>query len=285
MAYQTKMETRSTIQATPEGLKSFLPPLPTRLSAAQQTTVTVRAVHPDGGADVETRFDQFEFHSDLVDRLPEKDRRLAEQAAQDFGKRMVGQTLTAHFDSTGRLVGFEGGEELVRQAEAPLREPLRQVLRFFLGQMNGVSFYPDHPVEAGEEWKGNLSAPPSDQFPFALGGESDLRYAGKARYHGVKAATVDYHFTNAFEPASGGLAPLGPLAPLEAMGVKLDLGVEGQGQGQVLVALDDGRVLQNRSTIRQTFHARLKDPKASPNTEPLYLQIDAQTTLEVDGKP
>ena len=64
----------------------------------------------------------------------------------------------------------------------------------------------------------------------------------------------------------------------------LEISVRGEGQGRVLVALDDGRVLQNQSTIRQTLKAEM--PKTAgikiPVNGPLSLQIDSETTIRVD---
>lgn len=286
MVYQTNMETHATVRSNPSGLKSFLPPLPTDMTTRQQNTVTVRAVHREGTADVETRFDQFEFHSDLTDRLPEKERSSTQQAEQDFSKRVVGQTLTAHYDREGQLLSFDGGDDMLKQVDAPLREPLRQILRLFLEQMGGSALYPDHAVKPGDEWKKKTSSPATDQLPFAMEGENTMRYVGRTRYRGVKAAIVDYRFSNLLKPAFSNLGQMGPLAPLEAMGVGLDLGINGQGQGRVLLALDDGRLLQNRSNIRQTLRASLKSPpqrSSASSAEPLTLQVESETTLEVDS--
>ncbi len=285
MVYQTTMETHATVRSNPEGLKSLLPPIPTELSTRQRNTVTVRAVHPEGTADVETRFDEFELHSNLIDRLSEKDRSSAQQAEQEFSRRVAGQTLTAHYNEEGRLISFEGGDAVLAGVDAPLREPLRRILNLLLEQMGGDALYPDHGVKPGEEWKRNLASPASDLFPFATEGESTLRYAGKTKYHGIKAAIVDYHFVNALRPALASSRQTGPLATLEAMGIALDLGVDGQGQGRALVALDDGRVLQNRSTMHQTLTARLNRPQGiSPqSSQPITLQVDSETALNVDA--
>lgn len=70
MVYRSKVETNSKVDSDPPGLKSFLPPMPTNLRMSQQSTVTVSSVHPDGGADVQHRFDKFDIQSDLTE-LPE----------------------------------------------------------------------------------------------------------------------------------------------------------------------------------------------------------------------
>lgn len=73
MVYQTRVETRTAVRSTPEGLKSFLPPLLTKLKSRQQTTVSVRAVHAEGTVDVETRLGELQFRSNLIERLPEEE--------------------------------------------------------------------------------------------------------------------------------------------------------------------------------------------------------------------
>jgi len=286
MVYQTRVETHATVHSTPEGLTAFLPPLPTEFKARQQNTVTVRAVHPEGTVDIETRFDEFEFHSNLVERLAEKDRAAAAQAEQEFGRRLAGETLTVHYDGDGHLRSFEGADNLLRQVDAPYREPLHQLIGFFLEQLGGQTLYPGHEVRPGDEWKRRIDSPSSDLFPFELEGENTLRYMGKTRYHGVKAGVVDYRFTSVVKPGATGASSAGPFAPLAVMGVTLDLGIDGQGRGRALVALDDGRLLENRSTLRQKLSARLKSsPRGSaPASQPLSLDLDSETRLEIDGQ-
>ena len=57
---------------------------------------------------------------------------------------MLGQTLTAHYGRDGRLVDFDGADSFFQDIDAPVREPLLQMLRLFLEQMGGQSLYPDH---------------------------------------------------------------------------------------------------------------------------------------------
>jgi len=285
MVYQTNLRTRAEVHSDPPGLKDFLPPVPTEFSLRQQNTLTIEAVRPDGTADIQNRFDQLEVHSDLPERLPEHLRDSARQAQEDFSRRMAGQVVIVHYDREGRLLGFEGAEEVFQQLDASLREPLRQVLRLFLEQMGGHTLYPDHQVKPGEEWKRKLAAPPTDDHPFSMEGESTLHYAGKTRYRGVKAARVDFRFQNVLTPSLEGLRRLGPLVQLEARGLGLEIRIDGQGQGRVLLALDDGRVLQNHATLHQTLHARLKNSGdlPLPASQPIKLEIQSETELEVEG--
>ena len=284
MVYVTKVQTNSKIDSDPPGLKNFFPPMPTNLRMNQQSTVTVSKVPPDGAADVQHRFDKFEIQTDLG-ALPENMRDSITQAQQEVSQRMVGQTLTAHYDHDGRLVDFEGADNLFRDIDAPVREPLLQMLRLFLEQMGGQSLYPDHRVKVGEEWSQKLDAQPLKDYPFQVQGKSTLHYSGKTRYQGVKAAIVDYHFENALTPALEGLRKGGALPQLEAMGMRLDMQISGKGQGRILVALDDGRVLQNHSTLHQTLSALMKGKEGfvAPAEQLPRLEIQSDTEMEVEG--
>src|SRR5271157_2893369 len=185
IVYVTTVRTNSKIDSNPPALKNFFPPMPADLRLSQQSTVTVSKVAPDGAADVQHRFDKFEIQTDLG-ALPENVRDSITQAQQEVSERMVGQTLTAHYDHDGRLVDFEGADKLFQDIDAPVREPLLQMLRLFLEQMGGQSLYPDHRVKAGEEWSQKLDAQPHKDYPFQVQGKSTLHYSGKMRYQGVR---------------------------------------------------------------------------------------------------
>ena len=284
MVYITKVSTNSKVDSTPPELKNFFPPMPTNLRLNQQSTVTVLSVHPDGAADVQHRFDKFEIQADPAS-LPENMRDSITQAEQEVSQRIVRQTLTAHYDHDGKLVDFDGADTFFRDIDAPVREPLLQMLRMFLEQMGSQSLYPGHPVKVGEEWTQSLDAQPLKNYPFQVGGKSTFHYSGKTRYQGVKAAIVDYHFENALTPAMAGLRKDGALPQLEAMGMQLDIHITGKGQGRILVALDDGRVLQNHSTLHQTLSAIMKGKEGftPPSGMLPRLEILSDTEMEVDG--
>jgi hypothetical protein len=284
MVYVSKVQTNSKIDSNPPGLKSFFPPIPTNLRMTQQSTVTVVKAQSDGAADVQHRFDKFEIQTDLG-ALPESMRDSITQAQQEVSQRMVGKTLTAHYDRDGRLLDFEGADSLFKDIDAPVREPLLQMLRMFLEQMGGQSLYPDHPVKEGEEWTQKLDAQPAKNYPFQVQGKSIMRYSGKTRYQGVKAAIVDYHFENSLTPALEGLRKGGALPQIEAMGMHLDMQISGKGQGRILVALDDGRVLQNHSTLHQTLTALMKGKEGfvAPAELAPRLEIQSDTEMDVEG--
>jgi hypothetical protein len=285
MVYQTRLQTQATVRAHPPGLEAFLPTVPTEISTQQQNTVTVRAVHPDGIAEVEIRFDAFEFQSNLPDLLPEDVRDSARAAQEEFTKQLRGQVLTARYDRAGRLLDFAGADDLLEELDPPLQQTARQALQTFLEQMGGPALYPDHRVKKGEEWKRKVNAAPTEAYPFSVEGENTMRFGGTTKYRGVKAARIDFRFTNLLRPSLNGPRPAGPPAQPEAQGLGLDLQIDGQGQGQALVALDDGRILQNHATFHQTLRARLKAPAGNPlpTADPLTMEVVSETRLEVDS--
>lgn len=283
MVYQTTIKTRTTVSSNPEGLKALLPPLPTELASRQQNTVTVRAVGADGVAEVENCFDRFEFESNLDEALPEDLRGTAREAQEEFSKQLQGRTLTVRYDRIGRLLGSEGAEALFQELDPPLRETGRQILRVFLEHMGGSALYPDHAVRKGEEWTQKLDAAASTASPFSVQGESTMRFVGKTRHAGVKAAIIDFRFSSLMKPSLESLRQAGPFAQLEAQGLKLDIRIEGTGEGQALVALDDGRILQNHATLRQTLRAEMPTTHALrlPVSGPLRVQVDSETQVEM----
>lgn len=287
--YQTTVTTEVSISSNPEGLKALLPPSPKAITTRQQNTITVRSIDASGVAVVENRFDRFEFDTRFDESLPEDIRQAAESAQAEFGRQLNGQTLTARYDRAGRLLGFEGAEEALKQLDLPLQEAAKQTLRVFLEQMGGGAIYPDHALKDGEEWKMSLSGPATKDFPFTMEGENALRFVGKTRHGKIKAAIVDVRFTNQLRPAAESASGDTPWAQLQAHGMKLEMSVHGEGHGRLLVALDDGRVLQNKSQIRQILKAEIPDGASSklPVKGPLSLEIESQTTIQVDesGQP
>jgi hypothetical protein len=285
MVYATKMHTKAVIHSEPPELQNFLPPLPTNFSVQQQNTVTVKAVHSDGSADIENHFDKFDFQSDLGERVPENFHDRAVSAQREMSQHVAGQDIVAHFDRQGRLLGFEGGEKMFEQLDLAYQEPLRQALRFFMEQLGGESLYPDHPVKPGETWKRKFDAPASAAYPYNVEGGNTLRYVGKTKVGGVKAAVVELSFLEVLRPAADTFGEAGPLAQLESHGLGVDMRIDGQGKGRLLLALDDGRVLQNHASIHQSLSARLKSSAPLPftNSKTLKLEVQSDTEMDVEG--
>jgi len=284
MVYTTTVRTNSKINSNPPELKNFFPPMPGDLHLQQQSTETVSKVGPDGAADIQHRFEKFEVQTDL-ESLPANVRDSIAQAQEEVTHQIVGQTLTAHYDREGKLVDFEGADKLFQGIDAPVREPLLQMLRMFLEQMSGQSLYPKYRVKVGEEWSQDLDSQPLKDYPFQVRGKNTLHYSGKTRFHGVKAAILDYRFENSLTPGLEGLRKGGALPRLESMGMHLGMQINGQGKGRILVALDDGRVLQNHSTLHQTLSAIMKGGEGfiAPSEILPRLEIQSDTQMEVEG--
>jgi hypothetical protein len=282
--YQTTVETQIAVRSNPEGLKALLPPAPRTISTRQTNTITVRSVDAAGVAVVENRFDRFEFDTHLDESLPEDIRKAAQEAEEEFARQLNGQTLTARYDRAGRLLGFEGAEEALQQLDLPLQEAARQTLRVFLEQMGGGALYPEQALQDGEEWKVSLTTPATKDFPFVMEGENVLRLAGRTRVGRVKAAMVEVRFTNRLNPDTASAGANTAWARLQAHGLNLQLTANGDGQGRVLVALDDGHVLQNKSTIRQTLKAEVPDASNTrlPVQGPLSIEIESSTNIQLD---
>jgi hypothetical protein len=53
----------------------------------------------------------------------------------------------------------------------------------------------------------------------------------------------------------------------------------------VLLALDDGRVLQNRATVHETLSAHFKGPMSGSlrKAGPVSLEIETETVIEENG--
>jgi hypothetical protein len=217
--------------------------------------------------------------------VPSNFRDPAVSAQQEISEHVAGQDIVAHLDRNGRLLGFEGGESLFEQLDLAYREPLRQALRYFLQQLGGDTLYPDHAVKPGETWKSKLDSPASAAYPYNVEGENTLRYVGKTKVGGVRAAVVEFSFLEVLRPAPDALGKAEPLAQLESHGLGVDMRIDGQGKGRVLLALDDGRVLQNHASIHQTLSARLKSSAPLPftNLQTLKLEVQSDTEMDVEG--
>ena len=285
MVYTTTMHTKAVVHSQPPELQNFLPPLPTDFTMQQQNTVTVKGVHSDGSADIENHFDKFQFRSDLAERMPENIRDPAVKAQQEISEHVAGQAIVAHYDRTGRLLGFEGGEGLFEQLDMAYREPLRQALRFFLEQVGGETLYPQHPVKPGETWKHKLDSLATTAYPYNVEGENTLRYVRETEVGGVKAAEVEFSFVDVVRPASAELGKEEPLAQLESHGLGVNMHIDGQGKGRVLLALDDGRVLENHATIHQTLSATLDNspPLLFAKSQPLKVEVQSDSVMDMVG--
>ena len=274
-------------------MEAFLPPVPSDLVTDQENAMTVLRVHPDGGAEVESRFDRFDIKSQLPANLTEANRNALLADEEEFAQSLRGRPLSLRYDGGGHLTDIQGTDEMLQQVSAPFRRPLLQAFRYLLEQIGGNGLYPDHAVSPGEKWQRKLestprlrsgSRTPADSLPFDQEGTSTMRFAERTRASGVEAAVIEYRFNDMLSPRLDELGTLAPLAALEAQGLKLDIRVEGEGQGRALLALDDGRMLENHATLRQVLTAHLKSarPTGRP-ADPITVKLTTDTTLEVVG--
>jgi hypothetical protein len=226
--YQTTTHSRAVVRCDPPALTALLPPLPKEIITRHRDAVTVRKVNPDGSAELECRFDNFEIETDVFDRLPEKARALARQDLQEISQHMAGRSIHARFDQNGELQDFNMPEGMLDPLDVSLREPLRQILRLYLEQLGGNLILPEHRIQPGESWKGTSATAPSASFPFSSAGERSLRYVGRAPYHRAKAVEIEYHSTNVLSPTSEIAAQSGWPAMLKLGQLKLDIGNTGR---------------------------------------------------------
>lgn len=299
LVYRTELHSQATVHTEPPGLAAFLPPFPTELTTHQENTVTVRAVHADGGADVENQFDRFELESNLAARSPEEMRASAEQSQREFSRRIAGRTLVARYDSEGRLIRVDGADAMLESVNSILRKPLEEALQVLLEQMGG-GLEPGRRAGVGEQWSHRFSSQATPADPWNLEGESTWHYSGETRYGRARAAQIDFRFTDVLTPALDRMAqtdPPGPLAQLGTLSSGLSIVVHGQGQGRLLVALDDGRLLENHTETQQTLRATLQGAPAPPGgsgapgsttaspmaSDPLKVEISSQTTLRMEA--
>jgi hypothetical protein len=282
--YKTETHTSATIQTDPAGIVAFLPSLPRQVSTRQQNTLTIEAVHTDGTADVKNHFDRFALEYQLPDDAPKEIKDSVQQGEQELCRSLNGQTVVAHYDRLGQLRRFEASGAMFQPLSAPLRQPLEQALQLFLDQMGGSIRYPDHPLKPKEEWRSHQSVPATSAIPWTIEGESTFRYVGQTEYQGVKAAVVDFQLKHRLIPVLQSLpaAKTASLAQTNALHIQ----VNGQGEGRLLVALDDGRTLQNHAVIHETLNASVKDVpgiKGRPAQDPITVEIKTETRLEMDG--
>ena len=285
IVYVAHTQTESRLETEPKGLEAFLPPIPTNLVSDQENAMTVLSVQPESGAEVESRFQRFDIQSQMPENMTEANRKAFLESEEEFAQSLRGRSLTLRYDRAGRLEGLQGADDLLEQFPAPFREPLSEAFKYLLGQVTGEGLYPDHDVSRGEEWQRKLAPPLSRDLPFDEQGTSTMRFTGKTKAGGVQAAAIEYSFNDTLTPRLDQLPSFPPLVALAAQGLKLDIQIEGKGEGRALVALEDGRILENRATLEQVLTAHLKPehPTARP-VDPITLKLTTDTAVEVKGK-
>jgi hypothetical protein len=136
-----------------------------------------------------------------------------------------------------------------------------------------------------EEWTSKFARQPTAAEPWLVEAESTWRYSGKTRYGQVDAAIIDFRFTDVLTPALGSLHGSGAPVPAKPPEKRLNVRVLGHGQGRLLVALDDGRILQNHANAQHSLKATLNAlPGVSlPPSDPVTVEVTSQTALQMEG--
>ena len=284
MVYSTEITTHITFRSHPSGLKSFLPDVPGVVIIRPQTTLTVESVRPDGSAEVKDHFDDFEMLASMADDPSGDASAQVQKVESAFSQKITGQTLTTLCSPSGRLVGFSGADTLLKQLQAPAaRGAARCGLKLLLAQLGGYGFYPDRPVYVGEIWKRHASAKLSEAVPLLSRDEDAYRLESLIRYHGVRAAVIAFDLANSVHPARNTGASAGLFALLKAQGVTLDIEVSGGGHGTAIVALDDGRILQEDSLFHESFRGSLQGLHGVPlpANGPASLDLDTENAVHV----
>lgn len=287
MVYQTEITTHIKLQSRPRGLRGYLPDMPSVVVVRPQTTSVVQAVGPDKSAEIQDRFDEFELVTTVTADPSGHARAVVRKVENAFTHQMTGQTLTAHYGPRGKLLGFTGAEALLDQLQAPARGAAHWALKLLLAQLGGYGFYPDRPVRVGESWKRRGSAKLSEAVPLMSNHEDTYRLERLTRYHGMRAGVIVFDIANSVRPVHNTGPSPGLFALLKNEGVTLGVGASGSGHGRAIVALGDGRILQEDCVLRESFQGSLQGLRGVPlpATGPASLKIETENAIDMVELP
>ena len=100
----------------------------------------------------------------------------------------------------------------------------------------------------------------------------------------VKAAVEEFNFVNVLRPDPAALAKTEMLAQLISHGLAVDMRIDGQGKGRVLLALDDGRVIESHATFHQTLSAKLANlPSILTKSHSLAFEVQSDSQMDLEG--
>jgi len=139
-------------------------------------------------------------------------------------------------------------------------------------------------VKPGETWKSKLDSPASAAYPYKVEGENTLRYVGKTKVGGVKAAVVEFSFVDVMRPAPDALGKAEPLAQLESHGLGVDMRIDSQGKGRVLLAIHDGgcsRTMPHPPDLERP--SQWLGPLPFTSSQTLKLEVQSDTEMDVEG--
>jgi hypothetical protein len=288
--YRVEVRALNTLSADPPQLKSFLPPVPSGVMFQVQDSVTTRSVASDGSAELENRFTQFRIESGAAS--PGALARTTLKEVDAFAKQLDDQAVTVHYDAQAHLLHLEGADALINSLDAAYRDPAQRLLLLLLDALNGTAFLPDRPGRVGDEWTRSLSSLFGASPDWGVDGKALFRLTGTTRFEGVRAAVIEFEFSNIVTPRLGnaGAAAGTPLLRMAASDRRLEIKIIGNGRGRVLVAKDDGRMLQNQADIHEVLSASLPRPADaagraanSGSAGALRVELSTDARLEVNG--
>ena len=280
MHYHTRVSTAAVIRSNPLSLMQYLPPSPLDVTLEIDHELSVQSVDSDGSADLEDRIDSFHFRPASDAPGDKTQLEAVREFESEYSRRIVGLVLKLHRGPKGKLLSRAEAVSLSQSSSAP--NGLVESLHALLGILVGAGLYPAHPVKQGDSWATDFSVESGPILPLAVQGKNILRFEGTTHRHGVKAAVIDFHFTSALQKPPEHAPPVGLFALFEGKGMALDMRIQGEGEGRALIALKDGRVLENKSTLHETVRATLKGLPGVPLPPPGpgLIEIDARDAVE-----
>jgi hypothetical protein len=284
MVYDTEITMRILTRSDAPALTSLMGEIPRVIRIRLKSTLTVERVFPNGSAEIRDRLDELQF---LTQPKREDDSRQALGDADiDHLAAGAGQVLTVLYDRDGHLLSITGAQPMLQELASPTRNVLRLALRAFLSQFGGEGLYPDHPLRVADTWKSKSVTSVDAVLPASFQIERTFRYRGNSRYHDVKAAAVDFQFTDSLTPAKDSRNTGSLLSLLNARGVSLLFAMTGAGKGSALVALSNGRILQKYSTFQENLHASLKGVpgQAIPASGPATVDVITENSIQITAE-
>jgi hypothetical protein len=285
MVYDAEITTRVVVHSDTAALNSLIADIPRVITIRLRNTLTVEKVFRNGSADIRDRLDAFHLLTQ-GDGPAGEGRGTQQYANADLDRQVAGQVLTVSYDRSGDLLGFTGAQPMLQNLTSPTRDLVRLVLRALLSQFEGSGLYSGHPLRVADTWKSKTVTLFNAVLPASFQIERTFEYKGDTRYHGVKAATVDFHFADSLTPEADGRPSGSLLSLLNARGVSLIFIMTGGGSGSALVAINNGGILHKDATFQENLHASLKGVpgQATPASGPATVDVSTQNSIEITAE-
>jgi hypothetical protein len=280
MVYDAEITTHILMRSDAPALDSLMADIPRVIRIRLKNTLTVEKVLPDGSADIRDRLDALQ----LLTQPKGEDGNAQSRIDADANQQITGQVLTVRYDHNGNLLGITGAEPMLQKLASPTRNVARLALRALFSQFGGNGLYPGHPLRLADTWRSKAVTSVDTVLPASFQIERTFQYKGNTRYHGVKAATVEFQFADSLTPATDGHNTGSLLSLLKARGVSLAFTMTGSGAGSALIALSNGRILQKYATFHENLHASLKGVPSTDSSGSGVATVDvsAQSSIEIN---